>query len=88
MANAASFSVTAALTTNFTNPPLNQILNQLTTVKLDRGNYLLWETLALPILKGYKLDGHLSDECPCPPKLIPLTTQPSGSTVENTGEPS
>ncbi|KAA0067279.1 uncharacterized protein E6C27_scaffold418G001000 [Cucumis melo var. makuwa] len=88
MTNAAPISVTATPTTSFTNPLLNQILNQLTTIKLDRGNYLLWKTLALPILKSYKLNSHLFGESPCLPKIIMLTTQPNESIVENAGEPS
>lgn len=76
MANATppNFSVLDTPATSFTNPPLNQILNQLTTVKLDRSNYLLWKTLALPILKGYKLEGHLTGEKPCPEKFVTITS--------------
>ncbi|KAA0045271.1 uncharacterized protein E6C27_scaffold316G00050 [Cucumis melo var. makuwa] len=54
-------SVLDTLATNFSNPLLNQVLNQLiTTTKPDQRNYLLWQTLALPILRGYKLEGHLT----------------------------
>lgn len=65
MANAAS---SLATTTAFISPPLNQLLNQITTIKLDCRNYLLWKNLALPILKSYKLEGHLTGDKPCPEK--------------------
>ncbi|XP_031745012.1 uncharacterized protein LOC116405217 [Cucumis sativus] len=82
-------SLIGSSTTNFSNPPLNQILNQLASVKLDRGNYLLWQTLALPILKSYKLQGHLTEENQCPPKFIinPTCGASSRSTTTKTVNP-
>lgn len=59
-----------AIGTTFSSPPLNQLLNQITTIKLDRGNFLLWKNLALPILRSYKLEGHLSESSPCPEKFV------------------
>lgn len=32
----------------FSTPSLNHLLNQITTIKLDRGDFLLWKNLALP----------------------------------------
>ncbi|KAA0060627.1 Reverse transcriptase, RNA-dependent DNA polymerase [Cucumis melo var. makuwa] len=84
MANAVS--LVEFLTTNFSNPPLNQLLNQLSSVKLDRGNYLLWKTLALPIMKSYKFEGHLTGENPCPPKFITNQIGESQSEIDGTAE--
>ena len=84
MANAVS--LVRSSTTNFSNPPLNQLLNQLPYVKLDPGNYLLCQTLALPILKSYKLEGHLTGENPCPPKFITNSSGESQSGIDGTTE--
>ncbi|TYJ96311.1 uncharacterized protein E5676_scaffold1970G00140 [Cucumis melo var. makuwa] len=85
MANAQPTAAPPSLSSaGFSNPPLNQILNQLATVKLDRKNYLLWKTLALPILKGYKLEGHLTGETPCPSHFV-LSASSSNTTVTEEG---
>ncbi|KAA0037399.1 uncharacterized protein E6C27_scaffold278G001080 [Cucumis melo var. makuwa] len=59
-----------ASSSGFSNPLLNQVLNQLTMIKLDQINYLLWKILVLLILKCYKLEGHLTGEKLCPPKYV------------------
>ncbi|XP_038875135.1 uncharacterized protein LOC120067668 [Benincasa hispida] len=61
MANTAR-SINGIESTKCSTPPLNQLLNQITSIKLERGNFMLWKTLALLILRGYRLEGHLSDE--------------------------
>lgn len=68
----------------FNNPSLNQLLNQITSTKLERGNFLLWKTLALPILRSYKLEGHLSGKNPCPPMFLPISSENATPTVVNT----
>ncbi|KAA0057521.1 uncharacterized protein E5676_scaffold1503G00180 [Cucumis melo var. makuwa] len=55
MANASLIAL-PLITPNFSTPSLDQLLNQLSTTKLDQTNYLLWKTLPLPILKSYKLE--------------------------------
>ena len=55
-------------------------------MKLDRRNYLLWKTLALPILKSYKLKDHLVEENPCPLKFIINPTGESQSEIEGAAE--
>lgn len=73
MTNAMSTgSTNGPESTKFNNPPLNQLLYQITNTKLEQGNYLLWKTFALPILQSYKLEGHLSDKNPCPPMFLPI----------------
>lgn len=38
--------------------------------QLDQSNFLLWKNLALPILRSYILEGHLTDDKSCPPETI------------------
>ncbi|KAK4252585.1 hypothetical protein QN277_014565 [Acacia crassicarpa] len=51
--------------------PLFTSFNQANSIKLDRGNYLLWESIILPIIEGNKLEHHLNCHTEPPPKLIP-----------------
>ena len=73
---------------NFTSSPLNQLLNQVTTTKLDRSNLLLWKHLALPILRGYKIEGYMLGHIPCPSMYVsrPTVSSTTQSTVETTAE--
>lgn len=71
MANAFSGnSSTTSGMLNFSNPPLNELLNQITTIKLDRGNFLLWKNRALPILRSYKLEIYLLGLKECPSMFL------------------
>lgn len=54
--------------------PLNQLLNQVTSIKMDRSNFLLWQNLAWPILRSYKLEGYLTGEKPWSSRFIPKKT--------------
>lgn len=89
MANAypENASITASVP-QFSNPPLNQLLNQITSIKLDRGNFLLWKNLALPILNSYKLHGHLTGEEKCPSQFSAPSAPASTPSVVTTEEPS
>ncbi|KAL5546518.1 hypothetical protein UlMin_006205 [Ulmus minor] len=42
------------------------ILSQTPSVKLDSENYLLWQNMLLPILRGYNLEGLILGTMPCP----------------------
>lgn len=64
MANTNSFANNGV--PNFRTPHLYQLLNKITTIKLDRGNFLLRKNLALPILRSYRLEVYLSGEIECP----------------------
>ncbi|KAI4305459.1 hypothetical protein L6164_028824 [Bauhinia variegata] len=44
---------------------LKNIFSVLCSVKLDRGNYLLWKSMVLPLLRGHKLDGYILGTKPC-----------------------
>lgn len=85
----ANISVIDAATmgnsTTFSSPPLNQLLNQITMIKLDRGNFLLWKNLTLSILRSYKLEGHLLGTKPCPPRVISQVTEGNGNNGAATG---
>ncbi|KAK4256397.1 hypothetical protein QN277_009269 [Acacia crassicarpa] len=51
--------------------PLFHSFNQENSVKLDRGNYLLWESVFLQIIEGNKLEHHLDRKTKPPLHLIP-----------------
>lgn len=53
-------------------PSFVNLLNQVTTIKLDRTNFLLWQSIVIPILKSYKLEGHLFGKTPAPEMSIIL----------------
>ncbi|XP_038882253.1 uncharacterized protein LOC120073479 [Benincasa hispida] len=75
MANATIIELKATTEPlKFSTPPLNQLLNQITSIKLERGTFMLWKTLSLPILKGYRLEGHLSRTKVCPLMFILSTS--------------
>ncbi|XP_038887015.1 uncharacterized protein LOC120077182 [Benincasa hispida] len=76
MANAIATGSSIGESTKFSTPPLNQLLNQITNTKLERGYFMLWKTLALPILRGYKLERHLSGTKICSP-MFTVSTIPS-----------
>lgn len=50
-------------------------------IKLDRGFFFLWQNLALPILRSYKLEGYLTGDKPCPPQFIQTTAAQTESTI-------
>ncbi|MCI48039.1 hypothetical protein A2U01_0069282, partial [Trifolium medium] len=40
------------------------------SVKLDRSNYMLWESLVLRMIKGDKMYGYISGTSKCPGEFI------------------
>lgn len=48
------------------NPSFTNLLRQVTSIKLDIGNFHLWHNIILHILKSYKLEGHLTSKTPAP----------------------
>ncbi|KAL5582195.1 hypothetical protein UlMin_014637 [Ulmus minor] len=48
------------------------ILSQTPSVKLDSENYLLWQNMLLPILRGYNLEGLILGTMPCPSATITM----------------
>lgn len=62
------------------------LLNQVTSIKLDRGNFLLWQNTVIPILKSYKFEGHLTGKSPYPEMSIvipPSEEEPKGLLLPN-----
>lgn len=67
-------------------PAFANILNQVTSINLDRTNYLLWQNIIIPILKSYKLEGHLSGKTPASEMTIiipPSEDETSGFKIPN-----
>lgn len=62
-------SSTPSLNLNKTTP-LVSTLNQLYYVKLDRANYLLWQSIVMATIKGNKLEGYVLSTKPCPTKFF------------------
>lgn len=58
-----TYQVKSRLSPVGTSPFVN-LLNQVTTIKLDRTNFLLWQSIVIPILKSYKREGHMSRKTP------------------------
>ena len=50
--------------------PLLNSLNQISSIKLDRTNFLLWHSLVLSALRGHRMDGFISGAKPAPPEYI------------------
>lgn len=68
------------------NPSFTNILNQVTSIKLDRGHFLLWQNIVLPILRSYKLEGHLTRKTIKPEHTIvvpPSEEDPEGLMMPN-----
>lgn len=66
---------------NFTN-----LLNQVMSIKHDKGNFLLWQNIVIPILRSYQLEGHLTRATPPLDQLIvipPCEDEPKGLLLPN-----
>lgn len=50
--------------------PLASTISQLCYVKLERTNFLLWESSILLIIRGHKLEGHILGSKICPQQFI------------------
>ncbi|KAJ0043243.1 hypothetical protein Pint_19064 [Pistacia integerrima] len=59
------------------------ILSTISSDKLDRTNYPLWETLVLPVIRGHKSVGYIFGTKPCPPEYLPRTTPGSAVKIPN-----
>lgn len=54
----------------FQNKSLTSSLSQLCSVKLDRNNFLLWESSILPIIRGHKLERFILGSKPYPQQFL------------------
>ncbi|KAF7824394.1 Retrovirus-related Pol polyprotein from transposon TNT 1-94 [Senna tora] len=50
--------------------PLFSSSSQGTSIKLDRGNYMLWESVVLSLIEGNQLEGHIYGTSPAPSRFI------------------
>ncbi|KAK4260979.1 hypothetical protein QN277_004035 [Acacia crassicarpa] len=48
--------------------------SQTAAIKLDRANFLFWESIILPLIKGNHLESHVDEIACAPPKFIPGDT--------------
>ena len=51
--------------------------SQVTSVKLDRGNFLIWESLVLTLIQGNRLDWFINGTTVAPPRQVPSPTIPA-----------
>ncbi|KAL2534506.1 Uncharacterized protein Adt_07857 [Abeliophyllum distichum] len=50
--------------------PFGVNLTQTPSVKLDKNNFLLWQNMILPIIRGHGLEGHILGTKLCPQEFI------------------
>lgn len=50
--------------------PIGSSISQLCSVKLDRNNFLLWESSILPVIRGHKLEGYIMGTKKCPEEFV------------------
>ena len=53
------------------------------TEKLTRGNYLLWKTQVIPILRGHQVLGYVDGSYPAPPKSVRESDAEGAPMVDN-----
>ncbi|KAK4252533.1 hypothetical protein QN277_014521 [Acacia crassicarpa] len=57
--------------------------SQTTTIKLDRSNFLVWESVVLPLIEGNKLQAHINGSGVVPPEKLTVTISVSSSLKSN-----
>lgn len=73
----SSMSSSPSILASFSNVP--NVSNQL-TVKLTSGNYILWKTQLLPVLRGYNLEKHIDPNFSPPPPVVDNSPNPAFTT--------
>lgn len=68
--SAAAAELHAHIAGNESRTSASSLLLLTCSVKLDKGNYLLWRSMVLPIIKGYSLGGHITDLTSCPLEFL------------------
>ena len=46
------------------------------SIKLGRGNFLVWESIVLPLIQGNRLEGHINGPIVAPLCMVPSPTLP------------
>ncbi|KAF7803445.1 uncharacterized protein G2W53_042556 [Senna tora] len=60
--------------------------SQTSSVKLDRRNYLFWEAVVLPMIKGNHLSSHIDGTGAAPPRLVNNGTDDPSANVATRGD--
>ncbi|KAL5543220.1 hypothetical protein UlMin_010930 [Ulmus minor] len=60
----------SATSRTFTTP-----LGPFCSVKLNHDNFLLWKNMVLPVIRGNKMEGFITDAKECPPEFIEVTEE-------------
>ncbi|KAK4276094.1 hypothetical protein QN277_019083 [Acacia crassicarpa] len=63
-------SVVSAVASNGRTYSLFSSSSQTTTIKLDRVNFMVWESIVLPLIEGNRLEGHIDGTSRAPLKVI------------------
>jgi hypothetical protein len=58
-------------------------LHHAVTIRLSKGNYLLWRAQLLPYLRNTKLLGHLDGSSPAPPMQVAASTATGAEQISN-----
>ncbi|XP_028806151.1 uncharacterized protein LOC114761006 [Neltuma alba] len=53
--------------------------SQTTSIKLDRSNFLVWESVVLPLIEGNRLQSHIDSSSRAPPRFVPGTDGPTSN---------
>ncbi|KAF7821787.1 uncharacterized protein G2W53_027242 [Senna tora] len=85
--SSSSTASASASSSSSTVPKTNSLFSsssQAAPVKLDRTNYLVWEFVVFPLIKGNRLAPHIDGTSVAPPPLIPA---PEGKSKNNSNGP-
>ncbi|KAK4253905.1 hypothetical protein QN277_010522 [Acacia crassicarpa] len=63
-------SVISAAASNGRTYSLFSSSSQTTTIKLDHVNFMVWESIVLPLIEGNRLEGHIDGTSRAPSKVI------------------
>ncbi|KAF7810452.1 Retrovirus-related Pol polyprotein from transposon RE1 [Senna tora] len=69
--SASSISGSQSSTSTVKTYALFSSSSQTTSIKLDRSNYLVWESVVLALIKGNHLTSHIDGTTAAPPRCIP-----------------
>ncbi|KAL2471676.1 Uncharacterized protein Adt_39812 [Abeliophyllum distichum] len=99
MANADSTSNTPTLPSDLSSlvapllggnhlSPFGMNLTQTPSVKLEKNNFLLWQSMILPIIRGHNLEGFILGSKKCPSEFLGTqTTTGEGKNIETIPNP-
>ncbi|KAK0600153.1 hypothetical protein LWI29_012227 [Acer saccharum] len=65
---------------------LSNVLSRYCSVKLDMNNYLLWQNMVFPVIRGNKLEGFINGAKQCPSEFL-FVTVPGSTEIETNPNP-